>query len=195
MTKKTLWMVCLWIVLLLFVVSGCSAPAAPAASSGEAAAQSTGNSQEQPVPNPADQTTDPSGDEFPTPDIVEGKFNVAFVYVGPIGDGGWTDAHNQGREYVEEQLADTVHTAYLATVPEDADAERVIRALASKGFNAIFTTSFGYMDATATVAAEFPDLYFVHISGFRKNETNFANLFGAMESMKYLAGMIAGARA
>src|SRR6185436_6240521 len=92
-------------------------------------------------------------------------------------------------------MSDTVHTAYLENVPEGADAERVIRGLARKGFNAIFTTSFGYMDPTATVAEEFPDVYFVHVSGFKKNETNFANLFGAMESMKYLAGMIAGARA
>ncbi|MCB0129573.1 MAG: BMP family ABC transporter substrate-binding protein, partial [Caldilineaceae bacterium] len=81
------------------------------------------------------------------------------------------------------------------SVPEGADAERVIRNLARKGFDAIFTTSFGYMDATEAIAAEFPDTDFVHVSGFKSNDTNFANLFGAMESMKYLAGMIAGARA
>ena len=81
----------------------------------------------------------------------------------------------------------------LESVPEGADAERVIRNLARAGFNAIFTTSFGYMDSTEVVAEEFPDTYFVHVSGFKKNETNFANLFGGMESMKYLVGMIAGA--
>jgi basic membrane protein A len=129
------------------------------------------------------------------PETEEGKFNVAFVYVGPIGDGGWTYAHNEGRVYLENELGDAVHTAYLESVPEGADAERVIRNLARAGFNAIFTTSFGYMDATEVVAEEFPDTYFVHVSGYKKNETNFANLFGAMESMKYLVGMIAGARA
>ena len=129
------------------------------------------------------------------PEPVEGKFNVAFVYVGPIGDGGWTYAHNEGRLYLEEQLGDAIHTAYLESVPEGADAERVIRNLARAGFNAIFTTSFGYMDSTATVAEEFPDTFFVHVSGYKKNETNFANLFGGMESIKYLAGLIAGARA
>jgi basic membrane protein A len=129
------------------------------------------------------------------PEIEEGKFNVAFVYVGPIGDGGWTYAHNEGRLYVDEQLGDAVHTVYLESVPEGTDAERVIRNLARNGFDAIFTTSFGYMDSTATVAEEFPDTDFVHVSGYKKNETNFANLFGAMESMKYLTGMIAGARA
>ena len=92
-------------------------------------------------------------------------------------------------------MGDTVHTAYLESVPEGADAERVIRNLARSGFNAIFTTSFGYMDSTEVVAEEFPDTYFVHVSGFKKNDTNFANLFGGMESLKYLVGMIAGARA
>lgn len=143
---------------------------------------------EAPAPAPA-----VGGVQIPEP--VDGKFNVAFVYVGPIGDGGWTYAHNEGRLYLEEALGDVVHTAYLESVPEGADAERVIRNLARAGFDAIFTTSFGFMDPTETVAEEFPDVYFVHISGFKRNDTNFANLFGAMESMKYLAGMIAGARA
>lgn len=128
------------------------------------------------------------------PTIEKGKTNVAFVYVGPIGDGGWTYAHNQGRLYLEENGED-IHTAYLESIPEGADAERVIRALARQGFDVIFTTSFGYMDPTATVAEEFPDIAFVHISGQKKNDTNFGNVFGAMEDMKYLAGMIAGAKA
>ena len=129
-----------------------------------------------------------------TPDIVEGMFNVAFVYVGPIGDGGWTYAHNDGRLYLEANL-DNVNTVYLESVPEGADAERVIRSLARKGFDLIFTTSFGYMDPTAIVAEEFPDQAFVHVSGLKKNDHNFANLFGSMESAKYLAGMVAGAKA
>ncbi len=132
--------------------------------------------------------------DLTTPDIVEGKFNAAFVYVGPIGDGGWSYAHNTGRLYLEEQMPE-VHTAYLESIPEGADAERVIRNLARKGFDVIFTTSFGYMDPTETVAAEFPDQYFVHISGFKRNDSNFANLFGALEMAEYLAGMVAGAKA
>jgi basic membrane protein A len=188
--RRQLWMFCAYTLLAAMLVSACAAPAAaPAAPAGG------GNTQESPATNPADQVSAPGGDEIQIPDIEEGRFNVAFVYVGPIGDGGWTYAHNQGRQYIADTIGDRVHTAYLESVPEGADAERVIRNLGRKGFNAIFTTSFGYMDATATVAEEFPDIFFVHVSGFRKNETNFANLFGAMESMKYLAGMIAGARA
>lgn len=136
----------------------------------------------------------PAHEGIKIPDIEEGMFNVAFVYVGPVGDGGWTYAHNTGRMYLEENV-ENVHTAYMETVPEGADAERAIRNLARKGFDAIFTTSFGYMDPTEVVAAEFPDQYFVHVSGFKRNDTNFANLFGAMENAKYLAGMAAGAKA
>ena len=128
------------------------------------------------------------------PTTESGKTNVAFVYVGPIGDGGWTYAHNQGRLYLEEN-GDNIHTAYLESIPEGQDAERVIRALARAGFDVIFTTSFGYMDPTATVAEEFPEISFVHISGQKKNGTNFGNVFGAMEEMKFLAGMIAGEKA
>jgi basic membrane protein A and related proteins len=194
MLRKQRWSIVALLLLVTLLIGACAAPAA--APAGEAAAsESTGGGQEQPMPTPADQTTSPGGEEVEAPDIEAGKFNVAFVYVGPIGDGGWTYAHNQGREYIDQELGDTVHTVYLESVPEGADAERVIRGLARKGFNAIFTTSFGYMDPTATVAEEFPDLYFVHVSGFKKNATNFANLFGAMESMKYLSGLIAGARA
>jgi basic membrane protein A len=136
-----------------------------------------------------------SAESIQIPTIEEGKTNVAFVYVGPIGDGGWTFAHNEGRRYLENTMGDTVHTAYLESVPEGADAERVIRNLARQGFDVIFTTSFGYMDPTGVVAEEFPDTAFIHISGQKKNDANFGNVFGAMEEMKYLAGMVAGAKA
>ncbi|MFH1808209.1 MAG: BMP family ABC transporter substrate-binding protein [Pseudomonadota bacterium] len=130
----------------------------------------------------------------PSQSIVEGAFNVAFVYIGPVGDGGWTYAHDQGRRDLEKRVPG-VHTAYIESVAEGADAAQVIRGLARKRFDLIVTTSFGYMDATEQVAAEFPAVRFLHVSGFRSNGSNFGNLFGAMESMKYLAGMIAGARA
>ncbi|MCB8945274.1 MAG: BMP family ABC transporter substrate-binding protein [Ardenticatenaceae bacterium] len=131
---------------------------------------------------------------YQIPATIEGCFNVAFVYIGPHNDGGWTQAHEVGRQYVQENVED-VHTAYVELVPEGADAEQVIRSLARKGFSVIFTTSFGYMDASEIVAGEFPDVNIIHISGFKSNEENFGNLFGAMETMKYLNGMIAGARA
>jgi basic membrane protein A len=126
--------------------------------------------------------------------VAPGKLNVAFVYVGPVGDGGWSWAHNQGRLYLERTLPG-VHTAYVESVAEGADSDQVIRALARKGFDLIVATSFGFMDSTEAAARDFPRVRFLHISGYKRNDRNFGSAFGAMESMKYLAGMIAGARA
>ncbi|MCB0022106.1 MAG: BMP family ABC transporter substrate-binding protein [Caldilinea sp.] len=171
------------LLLAALVFGGCvasqpaAAPAAPAEQGGGEAAAAP-----------------ESGGGVQIPDIEDGKYNVAFVYVGPHDDGGWSQAHDVGREYVEANL-ENVHTAYIENVAEGADAEQVIRSLARKGFDVIFTTSFGFMDASAMVAEEFPDVDIVHISGFQSNGANFGNLMGAMEDMKYLAGMLAGSRA
>ena len=176
MKAKTLWITILLIIVLALTACGGQETGEETAvdckASGEATAE--GN--------------------YQIPAIVDGCYNVAFVYVGPHDDGGWTQAHDVGRIYVEENL-DNVHTAYVEIVAEGADAEQVIRSLARKGFDVIFTTSFGYMDASETVASEFPDIDIIHISGFKANGENFGNLFGAMEDMKYLAGMLAGSRA
>jgi basic membrane protein A and related proteins len=131
---------------------------------------------------------------FQIPAIEKDKFNVAMVLIGPHDDGGWSQAHYEGLEFVKENV-DNVHIAYIENVPEGADSEQIFRSLARKGFDLIFGTSFGYMDPMETVAEEFPDSYFIHISGYKSNGSNFGNLFGAMENMKYLAGMLAGARA
>jgi len=131
---------------------------------------------------------------FEIPTVEEGKFNIAMVLIGPHDDGGWSQAHFEGLEFVEENV-DNVHTAYIENVPEGADSEQIFRSLSRKGFDLIFGTSFGYMDPMETVAGEFPDSMYIHISGIKSNTTNFGNLFGAMENMKYLAGMLAGARA
>ena len=131
---------------------------------------------------------------FQIPAVEEGKFNVAMVLIGPHDDGGWSQAHYEGLLEIEKNVPDS-HVAYIELVPEGADSEQVFRSLARKGFNLIFGTSFGYMDPMAAVAEEFPDTMFVHISGFKSNEKNFGNLFGAMEVMKYIAGMMAGSRA
>jgi len=131
---------------------------------------------------------------FQIPEIEKGKFNAAWVLIGPHDDGGWSQAHYEGIEFVAKNFPN-VHTAYIENVPEGADSEQIFRSLARKGFDVVYGTSFGFMDPMETVAGEFPDTYFIHISGYKSNGTNFGNLFGAMESMKYLAGMLAGARA
>ena len=119
-------------------------------------------------------------------------FKVAFVYVAPIGDLGWTWAHDQARLQMEEEFGDGIETAFIENVPEGPEAERVIRDFARKDFDLIFTTSFGYMDPTITVAEEFPDTSFVHISGF-KTADNVSTVFGRMYQPRYLSGLAAGA--
>ena len=131
---------------------------------------------------------------FQVPAVEEGKFNVAMVLIGPHDDGGWSQAHYEGLLYVEENIPN-VHVAYIENVPEGADSEQVFRALSRKGFDLIFGTSFGFGDPMQAVAEEYPDVMFIHLTGINSNMTNFGNLMGAMENMKYLAGMLAGARA
>jgi basic membrane protein A and related proteins len=134
------------------------------------------------------------GADLQIPDVESGKFNVAMVLIGPHDDGGWSQAHYEGLQYVCENV-DNTHVAYIENVPEGADSEQVFRSLSRKGFNFIIGTSFGYMDPMATVAEEFPDITYLHLTGFKSNGKNFGNFFGAMEDFKYLAGMIAGSRA
>lgn len=129
------------------------------------------------------------GDGEPT---AEDPFKIAFVYVAPIGDLGWTFAHDEGRLAIEEEFGDIVETSYIESVPEGPDAERVIRDFAQKGNDLIITTSFGYMDPTINVASEFPDTQFVHISGYKTAE-NVSTVFGRMYQPRYLSGLAAGA--
>jgi basic membrane protein A len=119
------------------------------------------------------------------------SIKVGFVYVSPTGDAGWTHSHDQARKYLEAQLGDKVETTYVESVPEGADAERVIRNMASNGHNLIFTTSFGYMNPTLKVAARFPDVKFEHASGYKQAE-NVGSYFARPYQGRYLSGLIAG---
>lgn len=199
MYKKLFWTMMGLLIISALVLTACSAPAvSPTAAPPTSAPAQATSAPAQATGAPAQPTTAPtqasSGAGFQIPDVEQGKYNVAFIYIGPHDDGGWTQAHDVGRQYVEQQMPD-VHTAYVELVPEGTEAEQVIRSLARKGFNAIIATSFGYMDPMAAVAEEFPDIKFLHVSGFKSNGKNFGNMFGAMETIKYMAGMIAGARA
>jgi basic membrane protein A len=125
----------------------------------------------------------------PTPPPPEEVIKAAFVYVGPVGDHGWTFAHDQGRKYLEAHVSN-VETTYLESV-SDVDAEARIRDLAEKGYDIIFTTSASFRDATAAVAPEYPDVIFENCSGFLTSE-NMGSYFGRMYQAKYLAGIVAG---
>lgn len=116
---------------------------------------------------------------------------VGFVYVGPIGDHGWTYRHNEGRMAIEKAFGDKVETTAVESVNEGADAERVIRQLAADGHKIIFTTSFGYMNPTLKVAKAFPEVVFEHATGYKRSD-NVSTYAARFYEGRHVAGLIAG---
>ena len=139
---------------------------------------------EEPAPAPAPAA---SAAAAPKPEPVK----VAFVYIWTAGDAGWTFAHDLGRKEVEAEFGDKVKTTIVEKVPEGADAERVIRDLATQGNKIIFATSFGYMEPMLKVAAEFPDVKFEHATGY-KTSTNMGIYDSKFYEPAYMAGIVAG---
>ena len=118
-------------------------------------------------------------------------YKVGFVYVSPIGDAGWTYQHDQGRLQLEKNLGDKIETKYIESVPEGAEAERVIRQFAADGYGLVFTTSFGYMNPTLKVAKRFPKVVFEHATGY-KSARNVGTYVARFYEGRYLAGIVAG---
>lgn len=116
---------------------------------------------------------------------------VAFAYVGPVGDGGWSFAHDTARKKVQEEYGDKIVTTFVESVPEGADAERVLRDLASQGNKLIFGTTFGYMDTLQKIAPDFKDVKFEHATGYKTSET-VRTFDSRTYEGAYLAGVIAG---
>ncbi|UUX52284.1 BMP family ABC transporter substrate-binding protein [Nisaea acidiphila] len=116
---------------------------------------------------------------------------VGFVYVGPVGDHGWTYRHDIGRQAIEKELAGKVTTSFVESVQEGPDAERVIRQLASDGHDLIFTTSFGFMNPTVKVAKKFKDVKFEHATGYKRDK-NVSTYAARFYEGRYVAGLIAG---
>ncbi|HRM47328.1 MAG: BMP family ABC transporter substrate-binding protein [Alicycliphilus sp.] len=117
---------------------------------------------------------------------------IAFAYVGPVGDGGWSYAHDQARKKLEAEFGDKIQTSYVESVPEGPDAERVLRDLVTQGNKLIFGTTFGYMDVMQKLAGEFPDVKFEHATGY-KTSANMRIYDSRTYEGAYLAGIIAGA--
>ena len=125
------------------------------------------------------------------PAFADETTKVGFVYVGPVGDGGWTYEHDQGRLAVEEAFGDEVETVYVENVPEGPDAERVMTQMALQGADLIFTTSFGYMDPTINVAAKFPNVKFEHATGYKRAD-NVSTYSARFYEGRAVQGTIAG---
>ena len=138
---------------------------------------------EEPAPAPAPA---PAA-EAPKPEPLK----VAFAYVGPVGDGGWTFAHDRARKEVEAEFGDKVKTSFVESVPESADAERVIRDMAQQGNKLVFGTTFGYMEPMLKVAADFKDVKFEHATGY-KTADNMRTYDSRTYEGAYMAGVIAG---
>ncbi len=126
------------------------------------------------------------------PPAAPAPLNIAFAYVGPVGDGGWSFAHDNGRKALEKELGDKIKTTFVESVPESADAERVFREMAGEGKNKlIFGTTFGYMESMLKVAADNKDVKFEHATGYKTAE-NMRTYDSRTYEGAYMAGVIAG---
>ena len=136
-----------------------------------------------PAPAPAPAASAPA----PKPEPLK----IAFAYIGPVGDGGWTFAHDNGRKALEAEFGDKIVTKAVESVPEGADAERVMRELATDGNKLIFGTTFGYMEHMLKVAPDFKDVKFEHATGFKQAD-NMRTYDSRTYEGAYMAGVIAG---
>jgi basic membrane protein A and related proteins len=124
------------------------------------------------------------------PAAAQQKLKIGFIYVGPVGDFGWSYQHDQGRKAIEKALGDKVETTYVESVPE-ADSERAIEGLARTGHGLVFTTSFGFMEPTLKVARRYPNVKFEHATGI-KRAPNLATYAAKFHEGRYIIGRIAG---
>ncbi len=143
-----------------------------------------------PAPAPAPVAAAPAPAPAPEPPKPE-PLKVAFAYIGPVGDGGWTFAHDNARKALEKELGDKIVTSFVESVPESADAERVFRDMASQGNKLIFGTTFGYMEPMLKVAADIKDVKFEHATGYKTAE-NMRTYDSRTYEGAYMAGVIAG---
>ena len=135
----------------------------------------------------------PMADATPMAEEMDDEVVAGFVYVGPVGDAGWTWAHDQGRRYVETSTGAV--TRFVQSVPEEGPDFRstVVDLIENENADVVFATSFGYMDTMEELSGVYPNVVFEHASGYKKNDTNFGNYFGRMYQPRYLSGMAAGA--
>ncbi|HNU10284.1 MAG TPA: BMP family ABC transporter substrate-binding protein [Rubrivivax sp.] len=142
---------------------------------------------EEPAPAPAPAAPATEAAPAPKPEPLK----IAFAYIGPVGDGGWTYAHDNARKALEQEFGDKIVTSYVENVPEAADAERVIRDMVDQGNKLIFGTTFGYMEQMVKVAADHPEVKFEHATGYKQSE-NLRTYDSRTYEGAYMAGVIAG---
>ena len=141
---------------------------------------------EEPAPAPA-----PAAPAAEAPAPKPEPLKIGFAYVGPVGDGGWSYAHDQARKKLEAEFGDKIQTSYVESVPEGPDAERVLRDMVTQGNKLVFGTTFGYMDVMQKLGGEFKDVKFEHATGYKTSE-NVRTYDSRTYEGAYLAGIIAG---
>ncbi len=194
MPSRKLWQVLSLFAIAAFVAAACGAPATTAAPTAAQATSAPATSAPATSAPATEAPTAAATQGFQIPEITAGKFNVAIVLIGFHADGGWSQAHLEGAQWMSTQDPN-IAVQYVELVNPGPDAEAVMRGLARKGFDFIIGTTFEYGPTMDALAEEFPKVNWLHVSGYRGNGKNYGNLFGAMEEMKYLAGMVGGARA
>ena len=142
---------------------------------------------EEPAPQAAAPASAPASAPAPKPEPLK----IAFAYVGPVGDGGWTFAHDNARKALEKEFGDKIVTSFVEKVPEAADAERVFRDMVGQGNKLIFGTTFGYMEPMLKTAADLKDVKFEHATGYKQAE-NMRTYDSRTYEGAYMAGIIAG---
>ena len=141
-------------------------------------------------PAPAPAVVAPPAAEAPAAST--GPLKIAFAYIGPVGDGGWSYAHDNARKALEKEFGDKIVTTYVESVPESADAERVLRDFVGQGNQMVFGTTFGYMETMVKIAADHPEVKFEHATGY-KTAPNLRTYDSRTYEGAYLAGIVAGA--
>ena len=141
-------------------------------------------------PAPAAVVAAPPAAEAPAAST--GPLKIAFAYIGPVGDGGWSFAHDNARKALEKEFGDKIVTTYVESVPESADAERVLRDFVGQGNQMVFGTTFGYMETMVKIAADHPEVKFEHATGY-KTAPNLRTYDSRTYEGAYLAGIVAGA--
>lgn len=179
--KRTGLLILTVLLAAAMVFTGCSKKEEPAPAKAAAEQAETQTEQKaEPAAEPAD-----------APAASEDAYKVAFVYIGPPGDLGWTYMHDAGRLEMEEALGAAVETTFIESVEEGPDSARIMGQYARKGYDMIFATSFGYMDYALETAMDNPEVLFEHCSGY-KTADNMSTYFGRMYQPRYLSGIVAG---
>lgn len=177
------------ILLLALVVASCGQTATVSTTAPDDGAGTTATTSEQPTTTSTASDTTIGSSETTSADAGE-DLKAAWIYVGPVGDAGWTYRHDQGRQCVEEQAG--IETAFVESVPETADVANVERDFLSEGFDIIFATAFGYQPFTQEIAEANPDKYFFGITPTVAPADNILNYYGKLWDGRYLTGLVAG---